>query len=245
MKVHPQAKTGAKYISELLLELLHRTAADLQLRPYISNEEEALVQEPLVTPMIPHNWERLGTTCMLSDAMQPAVKESKGNWVFKDERQPKGTSPKWGWIGTEPNSWAKLLIDTRSLDQGAHSEHAIITTQLNEAVVSYLKSYEHMGKFRVECVEGCVCEAKEVNCHDPTVKVSVSDIVRLSVTQHERCILQVTILPETTSGEHKIKLTGLMLLEGGGKYDSRDFLVDILANQINQTGLVHQQYNDE
>ena len=36
------------------------------------------------------------------------------------------------------------------------------------------------------------------------------------VTQHEACELRVTVLNETSSGEHKVKLQMIMLVESGG-----------------------------
>ena len=36
------------------------------------------------------------------------------------------------------------------------------------------------------------------------------------VTQHEACELRVTVLNDTSSGEHKVKLQMIMLVESGG-----------------------------
>lgn len=36
------------------------------------------------------------------------------------------------------------------------------------------------------------------------------------VSQHDQCIMTVTVLPETSSGKHKIKIAGIMISEEGG-----------------------------
>jgi hypothetical protein len=35
------------------------------------------------------------------------------------------------------------------------------------------------------------------------------------VTEHAECLVAVTVLGETSSGEHKVKITGFMLVEHG------------------------------
>ena len=50
----------------------------------------------------------------------------------------------------------------------------------------------------------------------PSERVSITAVQRLIVTHMdtgERCLLRLTILPSTSSGEHKWKLIGLLLGE--------------------------------
>jgi hypothetical protein len=56
---------------------------------------------------------------------------------------------KWGWISDKPGSWAELEFDSTTAVQGP------LSTDTNEVLVAFLKSYEKMGQARVECVAGC------------------------------------------------------------------------------------------
>ena len=63
-----------------------------------------------------------------------------------------------------------------------------------------------MGVARFECASGCECSpeaAVDAHHESPT---STIFLVRLLATQAERCAITVTVLPATSSGEHKFKV---------------------------------------
>ena len=49
--------------------------------------------------------------------------------------------------------------------------------------------------------------------HTPCAQLHLHEF---KVSQHDQCIMTVTILPETSSGGHKIKIAGIMVSEEGG-----------------------------
>ena len=82
--------------------------------------------------------------------------------------------------------------------------------------IAYLSSYQHMGRAMAFCSGGCTCGPTEIDAHAPTERTSITAVQRLIVTHLDtggRCLLRLTILPSTSSGEHKWKLIGLLLGE--------------------------------
>ena len=98
-----------------------------------------------------------------------------------------------------------------------------------------MKSYEHMGTFEVVCEAGCTCEPRTLDAHNQekvsqlylsSMLVSVSGVdvrVPFRVALHivdwpsgclaDACQLKVAVLPKTSSGEHKVKLLGIVVSE--------------------------------
>lgn len=74
-------------------------------------------------------------------------------------------------------------------------------------VVSYLRSYEHMGRAQLSCVAGCSCNASVIDAHHSD-RSSVVQLHEVAVTPHKRCVVRLAVLSETSSldGEHKFKL---------------------------------------
>ena len=82
--------------------------------------------------------------------------------------------------------------------------------------IAYLSSYQHMGRAMAFCSGGCTCGPIEIDAHAPSERISITAVQRLIVTHLDtggRCLLRLTILPSTSSGEHKWKLIGLLLGE--------------------------------
>ena len=91
--------------------------------------------------------------------------------------------------------------------------------------LKYLTSFEHMGRARVSCVgSGCACSPLTVDAHVPTspgarnetiwrrvgLQVVVRSQAQPQVTSRQRaheCSMRLRVLPETSSGEHKFKLS--------------------------------------
>jgi hypothetical protein len=82
------------------------------------------------------------------------------------------------------------------------------------AHIMYLKSYEHMGTARVSCATGCACSPLVLDAHETTRRDSLETVappLHVHGQPHATCVLRVRLLPETSSGEHKFKLTALIV----------------------------------
>jgi hypothetical protein len=58
---------------------------------------------------------------------------------------------RWGWIANMTGSELLLRVDTRSGDSSRASKAGV----KNEVLLTFLHSYERMGKAKVECVNNC------------------------------------------------------------------------------------------
>ena len=69
-----------------------------------------------------------------------------------------------------------------------------------------------MGRAKVECASGCTCLAGAgvVDGLWTNARVSITYLHFLFVRPAPRCVLRITVLNETSSGEHKWKLTTLI-----------------------------------
>ena len=82
----------------------------------------------------------------------------------------------------------------------------------------YLQSYERMGRVRVSC-SGCRCGSHVIDAHAPGgdsagwQNISGRGRFCFHVSAAERCRLSLTVLPQTSSGEHRFVLHELQLLE--------------------------------
>lgn len=108
-----------------------------------------------------------------------------------------------GWVATRPGAFVDMAVNTlfRTSPAGQRT--------LSDVVVSFLKSYEHMGQADLSCVSGCECQATTVDAHH-TDRISVTVTATLKVTSTERCVLRVLVRNETSSGNFKFKIVSLM-----------------------------------
>ena len=61
------------------------------------------------------------------------------------------------------------------------------------------------------CVEGCTCEPFKLDGHTPDQHSSQTQLTAGGVAQSAKCRMQVEVLPETQSGEHKVKVIGAIV----------------------------------
>ena len=80
--------------------------------------------------------------------------------------------------------------------------------------LSYLRSYEHMGSFSIECISGCTCEGVSNHTAWLDWKASIQNLIYFSASQHKQCRLGIRSLPYTNTGEHKVKFDMLMVSSG-------------------------------
>jgi hypothetical protein len=81
--------------------------------------------------------------------------------------------------------------------------------------LAHLRSYEHMGRARIKCESGCTCEDLIMEAHQ-TDRNSQTFLQHVYVSQASQCVVSVTVLPESSSGEHKFKVMGAMVSEVAG-----------------------------
>jgi len=205
---HP-VDLGHHVMADLAVYLLQRTASSLKQRPW-GRDDEVMDAELLPEPMIPGNHVPHQVTCAHMDQLVPLVVQARG-FEYLAEGSP--YRPKKGYVATKPGSTLSIRIDTRRAHTDGGRYGGLAGSKENEGAMllamAYLKSYEHMGRFRLDCVSGCSCEAREVEGHH-TEKDSQTYVAQLLVSQSARCIIRATVLPETSSGEHKVKISGIM-----------------------------------
>mmetsp|Transcript_3873 Transcript_3873/g.8308 ORF Transcript_3873/g.8308 Transcript_3873/m.8308 type:complete len:495 (-) Transcript_3873:846-2330(-) len=199
---HPN-DLGHKIMADLAVWLVQQTAMDLLLRPP-GHSDSMQLTEALPEPMYPGNIVPSSTMCVHYDALQQLMQNSRG-FEFIAE----GAKRKKGYVGLTPGNSITFKVDT---NRGGTPDMRV-TMQ-----VGHLKSYEHMGKAKVECVSGCTCNAPVLDGHC-VERNSQLHLFNFYVSQAAECIIAITVLPETTSGEHKIKIAGVMLSEEAGHQD--------------------------
>jgi hypothetical protein len=101
-----------------------------------------------------------------------------------------------GWVAELPGREIEFEVDSEFADAAGDATLAL----------SYLQSWEHMGRAAVTCVSGCKCEEAVIDAHDASDRVSIPRVHELLVTAHTRCVFRVRTLFETSSGEHKFKV---------------------------------------
>ena len=75
----------------------------------------------------------------------------------------------------------------------------------------YLASYNHMGTALVECVSGCTCASLEIQAHVET-RHSIEEVAVLRPSEADQCVIRITNLNKTLSGENKFKLIYMTVL---------------------------------
>ncbi|KAL4419206.1 hypothetical protein ABPG77_000600 [Micractinium sp. CCAP 211/92] len=202
---HPN-DNGHRVMADLVIHWMQRVLEDVAAHPLEAwDEQEA--QRPLPIPMQQDNWEASSSnTCIMGDEVKAAVTRHDDAWQWVDEGKP-GRPPKWGWVSTQPGSSLQLTLNASKPRAGPEERVTL--------GVAHLKSYEHMGKFSVACVEGCSCDLLIADGHG-TEKWSQLNFAMLLATPADACKLKLTVLDDTQSGEHKVKLLGVVLSEDTG-----------------------------
>jgi hypothetical protein len=141
-----------------------------------------------------------------------------------------GDKFKPGWVATEPGAVLQVQLDTTftvqqqheggdgatapspaeaaelSAGDGEAGSDSPYSTSVAHLKLTYLLSYEHMGKAAVTCVSGCNCSAGTFDGHDAVNHHSIPVSYSFSATPGQACVVQVEVLSGTASGEHKVKV---------------------------------------
>jgi hypothetical protein len=70
-------------------------------------------------------------------------------------------------------------------------------------ILGILRSYQHMGRARLGCDSGCECEPLDFDAHH-SERNSVINFLYHKVSQSAVCVVSITVLPQSSSGEHKV-----------------------------------------
>eukprot|EP00854_Cymbomonas_tetramitiformis_P003098 gene3098-3932_t len=96
--------------------------------------------------------------------------------------------------------------------------------------IGYLQSYEHMGKAALSC-ENCKCEPYGESLHSSKedelgrrlidahmdLRESTLGMWFMKISEHAECRIKLETVEDTTSGEHKFKITNIVLGELPGE----------------------------
>jgi hypothetical protein len=193
-------------MAELVIELFEQTIAGLQARP-LSAAEQSAMRTPLPPPLLPNN-EALPTVCYVGDDFKGLVAASDGFEWLDEQGAKQGTrQSKLGYVASAVGAKLELRLNTSALRPPADVLWATVVR------LAHLKSYMHMGTADVSCVRGCKCKASRLDGHHNLHHSQVyyhSLIVDLGGVE---CVLDITVANETRSGEHKVKLTGVIVHE--------------------------------
>ncbi|KAG2493912.1 hypothetical protein HYH03_007848 [Edaphochlamys debaryana] len=204
---------GHKIMADLAVHLIQRTALGLLFEP-LDLEELVSTVESLPPPMYPGNVPPDRTTCSVGDAFKPLVVLAEG---FEYINEGTAEKPKPGYVTTTPGSRLRIKVDTDRSGIGSDPNGIV------NVYIHHLRSYQHMGCASIECVSGCLCIPIGVNAKSQETWSQVY-LSRLSVTQSKECIVQVTVVNHTYSGEHKFKVTGVVVAERAGAGDAIDLM---------------------
>lgn len=153
------------------------------------------------------------------------------DWTFVDEGKP--GRPKMGYRTLVANT--SIVMEVLHLHQRS-SIHSCLslslasqkltlmqvdttsqdTTSTGDVLLALglLKSYAHMGSLSITCVSGCTCKGIPQQSLTHGSHTSEYRFTYFPVSQHKVCRVRVTSLPETQSGEHKVKFDTLMIGSG-------------------------------
>ncbi|GLI61503.1 hypothetical protein VaNZ11_003832 [Volvox africanus] len=200
--VHPDGNTGHRIMGEIAAQLVLDVWADVASGSQLSPEDQQAIDAPLPSPMLPDNLESKADKCFIGPAFQRTMVETDGfQWVNEGKS---ADLPKWGFVSDVPDQYIKFKINT--LSNRTRSD-AMVTAELG-----HLRSYENMGRAGVQCEGGCTCNYWTLDGHQES-RTSQTFLQAFMVTQAEDCIISVRVLKETSSGKHKVKITGIMVSE--------------------------------
>lgn len=210
---HPWDRTGHRAMAELLMSAVSRgvqSAAEAQLAHMARHgggDSAAAPLPPLprlAPPMVTDNYEANATSCHLQEEFEDVIGDYQG---FKFEpRAPQESTfvaQKWGLTATRPGARATLLVDTEL--GGLSGKLAAVQVHL-----LFLRSWHGMGRALLECSKGCKCEQTELDGHWDR-EATLTDLYTLQVSPHPQCRLRVTVLKETSSGEHMFSVSGVVV----------------------------------
>jgi hypothetical protein len=80
-----------------------------------------------------------------------------------------------------------------------------------------------MGRAVFMCESGCKCEPALIDGHHKQ-RVSLTFLHSIRVSQAAECVVSLTVLPGTSSGQHKFKVVGLIVSEEAGSVEPSELV---------------------
>ena len=227
--VHPN-RGGEMLIADLLVNYLAGAQEHFHSKQKGATAEAAASLLRSVAPLDPRSlmvpWmrcygmmqETFGEDAASHDKKATGIDVAKAEgWAYVETDEG---HPKPGWVSTIPGSELWMVIDT---DFGRLVDPHFIS-------LTILSSYEHMGQAEVTCISGCSCDNSTIDGHVPDHKHSVpkqhdfhlfqQQPISLSGTgtnnsssskNNSRCVIQLKVLQDSGSGEHKVKVLQLAI----------------------------------
>jgi hypothetical protein len=223
---HFTAENGHRVMFELLLGLLLHTSRQLLAQPHneLSDDgpwtglpEIAIFQENAVS------LSASAETCLVGKPLRRAAFVTKGfEWI--NEAAAKNGS-KWGFTSFEKDSELSIKMST-DMGGGKASKHVSV-------VLGYLRSYEKMGIFAVQCSAGCICDKQLIDGHDPSRHVSTLQMHKFQViSESPSCTFTISTQPNSNSGSHKVKIGALVLDGGGGRTWQQEGVLETMVEAV-------------
>jgi hypothetical protein len=193
--MHP-SPAGMRLLGDALLSLL------------LGAQDAADEAAPAPPVLLPRNaplsgcaWPPARRSCAAADNITPT---RAPGWHYTAFEVVKGKQVwKQGWLANATGATMEVPLRTRL--------RALPPAQTVELTVRFLTSYEHMGAMELSCVPpSCSCAPLTLQGH-VAAHVSIEHTATTNVTQAEACALRLAVLPDTLSGEHKVKLLGFSL----------------------------------
>ncbi|KDD72119.1 hypothetical protein H632_c3839p0, partial [Helicosporidium sp. ATCC 50920] len=165
-----------------------------------------------------------------AEGQQAAAEQAEGQQAEEQKTEDQAQEQTQAQQGTQAQEQTQAQEDTQA--QAEEQQEAVVQPPPASpakpppppSIVSllYLKSYQHMGQARVECVKGCTCAPTVVDAHHGT-PASQTYLHTFEASPHKDCRIRVTVLEGSNSGEHKFKVIGAVLSEqpagSGGSAD--------------------------
>uniref|UniRef100_A0A7S0IPL4 SGNH hydrolase-type esterase domain-containing protein n=1 Tax=Calcidiscus leptoporus TaxID=127549 RepID=A0A7S0IPL4_9EUKA len=212
-------------LSQAVMAVLDEEAHSHSYRRVSSPQCEQLAADSwsasLGAPLISKVAEAEVGMCIKEEGLKSLMADARG---FEYRVEGSDAKMKPGLIGMHPGDHVLLCVDVSRAPRGGDFV----------VILGHLISYEHMGIASIECVGDCECKSTQVDAHVQGGKFSVFKartihMMRPAKAAEQRlasqkpgcgCALRLSILKETSSGEHKFKVLSLMsaVHEGSIRY---------------------------
>lgn len=225
--IHPNTY-GHKVHADLFVYLVQRTLLDMALDPTldavlgpdpatadpnapailkkVKNLADVYPLTPLPPPLVANNYPPKYAKCYGADRLPGLMRAAAGFKFGQDVRPGVHHAHKWGYIAHAAG--AKLTLHVPILTPGAPLKEGEKVTVL----IGLLLSFHDVGVGRFECVSGCKCEPKVVDCYHEEKSSQVYP-TNINVLAHKDCRISVEVLKNTSTGSHKFKVSTLGVLK--------------------------------
>ncbi len=206
--IHP-TEAGHAFLAYVVLDYLSLISAQLRYFPHDSIEDvrEAATEERMPVPLATlyrNNPSRKGA-CMQGEGLSKQVVTMSGDWQWE-----KGE--KAGYITAVPGAEITLFIPETATEPEMSGGTVGDATRTGHIGVQ--RSWKDYGKAAVTCQGNCTCAPFVLDLHTSDSKITVQELYDFSlqrspVESNESCEVTVTVLNDTSSGGHLVKVMSL------------------------------------